>query len=273
MTPKQQAAMRQALEALIANRRKHYYCEDTWYSCPRHEEGCANDAAGDKCNCGADQANIEIDKATIALQEALAEPVQEPRTIRMERVDRSSSQHWWSEAARIRMPSPELYAAGDAVLCWVNEGDMLRALPAPAAPQQAEAVQEPVAFSQFLTDVVTAAGLLSHGKTDKALARRISDFAFHLRTAPQPTKPAEPGQEPVAKVKLMTTGGNAGLATRIVEIDDHLRDRLRPGQLLYTASSQREWVGLTQEEVEDSYNADYMAQTRAIEAKLKEKNT
>jgi len=46
---------------------------------------------------------------------------------------------------------------------------------------------------------------------------------------------AEPVQEPVAKVELMTTGGNAGLATRIVEIDDHLRERLRPGQLLYTA--------------------------------------
>jgi hypothetical protein len=45
--------------------------------------------------------------------------------------------------------------------------------------------------------------------------------------------------EPVAKVELMTTGGNAGLATRIVEIDDHLRERLRPGQLLYTAPPQR----------------------------------
>ena len=49
----------------------------------------------------------------------------------------------------------------------------------------------------------------------------------------------EPVQEPVAKVELMTTGGNAGLATRIVEIDDHFRDRLRPGQLLYTAPPQR----------------------------------
>ena len=36
---------------------------------------------------------------------------------------------------------------------------------------------------------------------------------------------------------------------------------------------ERTWVGLTQEEIEDSYNADYKAQTRAIEAKLKEKNT
>lgn len=35
----------------------------------------------------------------------------------------------------------------------------------------------------------------------------------------------------------------------------------------------KSWVGLTQEEIEDSYNADYKAQTRAIERLLKEKNT
>jgi len=49
---------------------------------------------------------------------------------------------------------------------------------------------------------------------------------------------AEP-VEPAAKVELMMTGGNAGLATRIVEIDHHLRERLRLGQLLYTASPQQ----------------------------------
>ena len=36
---------------------------------------------------------------------------------------------------------------------------------------------------QFLTDVVTAAGLLSHGKTDKGLAKRICDGAYGMRTA------------------------------------------------------------------------------------------
>ena len=41
----------------------------------------------------------------------------------------------------------------------------------------------------------------------------------------------------------------------------------------FTESPQRTWVGLTQEEIEDSYNADYKVQTKAIEAKLKEKNT
>jgi hypothetical protein len=38
------------------------------------------------------------------------------------------------------------------------------------------------------------------------------------------------------------------------------------------AMSRRTWIGLTQEEIEDSYNADYKVQTKAIEAKLKEKN-
>ena len=36
--------------------------------------------------------------------------------------------------------------------------------------------------------------------------------------------------------------------------------------------AQRPWVGLEIEEVQDSYNSDYQAQTRAVEAKLKEKN-
>ena len=53
----------------------------------------------------------------------------------------------------------------------------------------------------------------------------------------QPATP-EPVGEPVARVELMTTGGNAGLATRIVEIDDPLRERLRPGNLLYTRPAQ-----------------------------------
>jgi hypothetical protein len=35
----------------------------------------------------------------------------------------------------------------------------------------------------------------------------------------------------------------------------------------------QEWVGLTQEEIEDSYVPNYQEQTRAVEAKLKEKNT
>lgn len=38
-----------------------------------------------------------------------------------------------------------------------------------------------VETTQFLTDVLTAAGLLYHGKTDKGLAQRISDGQARLR--------------------------------------------------------------------------------------------
>ena len=41
--------------------------------------------------------------------------------------------------------------------------------------------------------------------------------------------------EPVARVELITAGGNAGIATRIVEIDVPSRERLRQGTKLYTA--------------------------------------
>ena len=59
---------------------------------------------------------------------------------------------------------------------------------------------------------------------------------------------AEP-VEPVAKVELMMTGGNAGLATRIVEIENHLRERLRPGQQLYIAPPPPQRKLLTEEEI------------------------
>lgn len=41
----------------------HYYCEDAWYSCPMSEGGCANDAAGDECNCGASEGQAIYDVA------------------------------------------------------------------------------------------------------------------------------------------------------------------------------------------------------------------
>ena len=55
--------------------------------------------------------------------------------------------------------------------------------------------------------------------------------------APMVATPETVG-EPVARVELITAGGNAGLAIRIVEIDDPLRERLRPGDLLYTRPAQ-----------------------------------
>lgn len=50
--------------ALRLAKRRHNYCEDSWYSCPLAEEGCSDeDQPEDKCNCGADEHNARIDSA------------------------------------------------------------------------------------------------------------------------------------------------------------------------------------------------------------------
>lgn len=77
---------------------------------------------------------------------------------------------------------------------------------------------------------------------DEKLMKRVmkglerSESALHKARAALRERLAQPEQEqePVAEVKLMMTGGNAGLATRIVEIDDPMRERLRPGDKLFT---------------------------------------
>lgn len=42
--------------------RTHYYCEDCWYTCPKHPEGCCNDSDGPECNCGADDHNKKVEE-------------------------------------------------------------------------------------------------------------------------------------------------------------------------------------------------------------------
>jgi hypothetical protein len=42
--------------------REHYHCEDSWYSCPKAEGGCADDRAGDNCNCRVDEHNEKVEK-------------------------------------------------------------------------------------------------------------------------------------------------------------------------------------------------------------------
>lgn len=45
-------------------------------------------------------------------------------------------------------------------------------------------------FGQFLSDVITAAGLVSHGKQCKALGQRLGDAVMRLKKAPQPAAQA-----------------------------------------------------------------------------------
>jgi hypothetical protein len=53
--------LRAEIEKLSAcARSSHYYCDDSWYSCPKAEDGCANEEAGEDCRCGADEINAEV---------------------------------------------------------------------------------------------------------------------------------------------------------------------------------------------------------------------
>lgn len=53
---------------------QHYACEDSWYSCPLAEDGCANPGEGEECTCGVDTRRTLLDKLLkTARQEALRE--------------------------------------------------------------------------------------------------------------------------------------------------------------------------------------------------------
>jgi hypothetical protein len=52
----------EVLSFLEGSKRKHYYCDDCWYTCPKHPEGCCNSEEPDRCNCGADEYNGQVDE-------------------------------------------------------------------------------------------------------------------------------------------------------------------------------------------------------------------
>ena len=67
--------MEELLEKLYKlSLRDHYFCEDCWYTCPKHEDGCCNDAEGNECNCGADKINKEASYLYKKLKDKLCKP-------------------------------------------------------------------------------------------------------------------------------------------------------------------------------------------------------
>lgn len=50
------------IKELESLKRQHRYCDDSWYSCPMHPDGCANADEPYECNCGADKYNAKIDE-------------------------------------------------------------------------------------------------------------------------------------------------------------------------------------------------------------------
>ncbi|HHO0151029.1 TPA: ead/Ea22-like family protein [Enterobacter asburiae] len=73
--------------------------------------------------------------------------------------------------------------------CYVLAGEEAAWYPAiDHAPETPATNQLSIAESQFLTDVMTAAGLLSCGKRDKQLAQRLADFCVSKRDASSPAQ-------------------------------------------------------------------------------------
>ena len=76
--------------------------------------------------------------------------------------------------------------------CYVQAGENASWYPAiDHAPDIPTTNQLSIEESQFLTDVITAAGLLSCGKQDKGLARRITDFCVVKRGSSSPAQRRE----------------------------------------------------------------------------------
>lgn len=78
-------------------------------------------------------------------------------------------------------------------------------------PAQGAAVCD-IEYSQFITDVITAAGLLYHGKTDKGLAERISCYAFNLMTSKTRQPSEQPAIDPIYDDNLSLNGEAGGRA-------------------------------------------------------------
>lgn len=49
-------------KALREAKRNHSACDDPWYTCPMHPDGCADSSREkDECTCGAEDHNAKID--------------------------------------------------------------------------------------------------------------------------------------------------------------------------------------------------------------------
>jgi len=64
------------IEELEALRQHHRYVEDdTYYSCPKAPEGCADPSQGKEYNCGADRHNAILDRMIKEIKEDSACPL------------------------------------------------------------------------------------------------------------------------------------------------------------------------------------------------------
>ena len=90
-------------ELLKESRRGHYYCEDSWYSCPLAEGGCADARQPKaKCNCGASEWNARVEAA-------LAAPPIEPVGVTLEKKQADDTVRRWEFGGRTTFSSDEIW--------------------------------------------------------------------------------------------------------------------------------------------------------------------
>lgn len=93
----------------------------------------------------------------------------------------SSDRNNWIGEPEAKAAYDEHMAAAQALEDWeaaVGAGGVQALSAAPATVSSTQ-------HSQFLSDVLTAAGLVTHGKQCKALGERLADMVMRLRAAPQ----------------------------------------------------------------------------------------
>lgn len=59
------------IDELEKLKRKHYICEDCFYSCPKSDEGCCDEREEDICKCGVEKHNNKLDEIIEYLKEKL----------------------------------------------------------------------------------------------------------------------------------------------------------------------------------------------------------
>lgn len=142
------------------------------------EEWC-RDAARELCRLHAENASLTAgyDAARLEIKSLQAELVKESARTAAEklRADQMTAQHRMQcemgKADRAKVQELE------ALLAAVGAGGVEPLRKSPVTG---------VEFSQFLSDVMTAAGLAEHGKQCKALATRLGDTVMRLRVEPPP---------------------------------------------------------------------------------------
>lgn len=253
-------AMKQALEALQDNRRSHYYCEDTWYSCPKHEDGCANEAEGDECNCGADKANEQIDLAITALCQAIeaAEKIENPPIRIQNHAHTDHPMRHWDRTCPACVSEEKNWVPREVVYknSVYQTPDGFTNIQNKICDQQTEK-QEPVAYAAVINGEIDWNA--DYPFSNEPFTCFDDENALPLYTAP-PRKESEQD----LNVGIDVTEDGTSLVIR------------RGNEIIkseFYKAPRKEWVGLTVREYHEALNLGGFDAFKAIEAKLKEKNT